>query len=68
MREHALQDFMHYNYVAMHGTIKTTPAAAAGLTDHQWTISEMLERIASYEKPQPKPPSIVELINRVPEN
>jgi hypothetical protein len=56
--------FMHYNYVAMHGTIKTTPAAAAGLTDRQWTIAEMLEAVGSYEKP--KPPTLAELIDRLP--
>lgn len=57
---------MHYNYVANHGTIKMTLAQGAGLAKivHQWTIAEMLERVASFEKPR----SVVELINRIPEN
>jgi len=34
--------FMHYNFVRKHQTIKTTPAVAAGLADHVWTIEEMV--------------------------
>lgn len=42
--------FMHYNYCRPHMTltkaangIKTTPAMAMGLTDHVWTVEEILE-------------------------
>lgn len=42
--------FMHYNYCRAHTTltkaatgIKTSPAMAMGLTDHVWTVEEMLE-------------------------
>ena len=42
--------FMFYNYCRAHTTlnkarkgIKTTPAMAAGLTDHVWTVEEILE-------------------------
>ena len=34
--------FAWSNFVRIHHTIKTTPAMAAGLTDHVWTISELL--------------------------
>jgi len=41
--------FMHYNYCRAHTTltkaangIKTTPAMAMGLTDHVWTVEEIL--------------------------
>lgn len=41
--------FMHYNYCRPHttltkaaGGIKTTPAMAAGVTDHVWTVEEIL--------------------------
>lgn len=34
--------FAHYNFCRIHGSIKTTPAVAAGLTDHVWTIEELL--------------------------
>ncbi|MCH7729787.1 MAG: IS1 family transposase, partial [Planctomycetes bacterium] len=35
----------HYNYVRIHGTIKTTPATATGLESKPWTIRQMIERI-----------------------
>lgn len=42
-------NFMHYNYCRPHQTltkaangIKTTPAMASGLTDHVWTVEEIL--------------------------
>jgi transposase-like protein/IS1 family transposase len=46
--------FAEYNFVRPHGTltkraegIKTTPAMAAGLTDHPWTLLELLEAAAA---------------------
>jgi IS1 family transposase len=41
--------FMHYNFCRAHITLtkaaktKTTPAMAAGVTDHVWTVEEILE-------------------------
>ena len=37
--------FMHYNFCRAHSTIKTTPACAAGLADHRWTLEEVVEMI-----------------------
>lgn len=44
--------FMHYNFCRAHqtltkanGGIKTTPAMASGLTDHVWTVEEILEKM-----------------------
>lgn len=44
--------FMFYNYCRPHQTltkaangIKTTPAMAAGLTDHVWTVEEILKKM-----------------------
>ena len=34
--------FMVYNFVKVHGSIKTTPAIAAGVTKIQWTFEEIL--------------------------
>ena len=34
--------FMVYNFVKKHGTIKTTPAIAAGVTLIQWTIEDIV--------------------------
>lgn len=32
----------HYNYCCIHGTLRITPAMAAGLTDHVWDINELI--------------------------
>ena len=37
--------FAYYNFCRKHETIKMTPAQASGLTEKQWTILELLERI-----------------------
>lgn len=34
--------FMHYNYCRVHKTLRVTPAMEAGLTDHVWSIEELL--------------------------
>jgi hypothetical protein len=36
---------MHYNFCRVHQTLRVTPAMEAGLTNHIWTVKEMLERI-----------------------
>jgi len=36
-----------YNFCRFHSTIKTTPAVAAGLTDHVWSVKELLEMAAA---------------------
>lgn len=33
----------HYNYVRRHGSLRVTPAMAAGVTDHLWTISDLYD-------------------------
>jgi transposase-like protein/IS1 family transposase len=35
--------FAWYNFVRVHRTLRTTPAMASGLTDHIWTLRELLE-------------------------
>jgi len=35
--------FMHYNFCRIHKTLRVTPAMEAGVTDHLWSIEEMLE-------------------------
>jgi IS1 family transposase len=37
--------FMHYNFCKIHQTLRVTPAMEAGLTDHVWSIGEMIERL-----------------------
>jgi len=34
--------FAHYNFVRVHGSLRVTPAMAAGVTDHLWSISELM--------------------------
>jgi hypothetical protein len=34
--------FVHYNFARIHGTLRKTPAMAAGLSDHVWSIEEIV--------------------------
>lgn len=34
--------FMHYNFCRVHKTLRVTPAMEAGISDHVWTIEELL--------------------------
>ena len=34
--------FAHYNFDRIHETLRVTPAMAAGVTDHLWTVEELL--------------------------
>lgn len=42
--------FMSYNFCRKHLTLKMTPAQAAGIADHQWTITEVVAMIAEFAK------------------
>jgi len=33
--------FMHYNFARIHKSLRVTPAMAAGITDHVWTLEEI---------------------------
>ncbi|HLA27874.1 MAG TPA: IS1 family transposase [Syntrophales bacterium] len=35
--------YAHYNFVRIHGTLRITPAMAAGITNKLWSISDLLE-------------------------
>jgi hypothetical protein len=35
--------FAHYNFCRRHQTLRMTPAMAAGITDHTWSMRELLE-------------------------
>lgn len=51
----------HYNLVRVHETLRCTPAMAAGLTDHIWSVGELLDvalrlsPTAPPTKPEPEP-------------
>jgi hypothetical protein len=34
----------HYNFCRVHEALRQTPAMALGLTDHVWTIGELIEK------------------------
>jgi len=34
---------MHYNFARIHQTLRVTPAMAAGIADHVWEVSEIVE-------------------------
>jgi IS1 family transposase len=34
--------FMHYNFARLHQTLRSTPAMKAGITDHLWSIEEIV--------------------------
>ena len=36
--------FAYYNFCRVHMTLKTTPAVKAGMTDHVWSLAELLRR------------------------
>ncbi len=41
--------FMHYDFCRVHQTLRTTPAVAAGVADHVWTLDEIVALIAAAE-------------------
>ena len=51
--EHAVSlHFMHYNFVRIHQTLRTSPAQAAGVTDKLWELTDMVEMIEEWEAAQ----------------
>lgn len=46
--------FAHYNLCRVHETIRTTPAVAQGITDHVWSIGELVDAATAGELPQPE--------------
>jgi hypothetical protein len=48
---------MYYNYGRKHTTLKTSPAVAAGLTDHVWSIEEIIGLLEQREPKSTRPAS-----------
>lgn len=42
--------FMHYNFCRIHQTLRTTPAMAAGIADHVWSIEQVVGLLAGQSK------------------
>jgi hypothetical protein len=34
--------YMHYNFCRIHSALRVTPAMAAGISDHIWSIDEVV--------------------------
>ena len=43
-------NYLHYNFIRKHQTIKTTPAVMAGIADHAWTMVEFVQLIEREEE------------------
>jgi hypothetical protein len=43
--------FAFYNFVRVHKTLRISPAMAAGITDHLWSIGDVVARIDSAAPP-----------------
>jgi len=44
--------FMHYNFVRLHQTLRTTPAQAAGVTDKLWELTDIVRMVDEWEAAQ----------------
>jgi hypothetical protein len=45
----------HYNFCRVHETLRTTPAVALGITDHVWSIGELIDASLTAVPPKPTP-------------
>jgi IS1 family transposase len=45
----------HYNLCRVHETLRVTPAMALGVTDHIWTIGELIDAATAGQPPAPRP-------------
>jgi len=43
----------HYNFCRVHETLRVTPAMQLGVTDHIWTIGELVDAAADGVVPAP---------------
>ena len=40
--------FIYYNFARVHQTLRVTPAMEAGVSDHIWTVREIVEMTESF--------------------
>jgi hypothetical protein len=43
-------NYFAYNFIQIHSTLRTSPAQAAGVTDHLWDVEDLVALWESYEK------------------
>jgi hypothetical protein len=46
--------FAHYNFVRQHKSLRVTPAMQLGVTDHIWSIGELVEAASTGVTPEPQ--------------
>lgn len=60
--------FAFYNFCQVHGTLGTTPAVAAGLTDRRWTVEELIEESKGFDfEPPARLTGLAAFVNGLPE-
>jgi hypothetical protein len=54
--------FAWYNFVRRHQSLRVTPAMAAGITNHMWTMSgncwRRRDKLDQFQSPEKKPPRV----------
>jgi len=53
LRNHAASvalNYFAYNFILIHSSLRTSPAQAAGVTDHLWSVADLVVLWESYEK------------------
>lgn len=56
LRAAVAMHFGHYNFCRVHMTLRVTPAMEAGITDHVWSVEELIAAaLDAYEAPPPMP-------------
>ena len=50
--------FAYYNFCRVHMTIRVTPAMQAGITDHVWSLEELIESALSTAAPSNDAPTV----------
>jgi IS1 family transposase len=43
-------NYFAYNFIQIHSTLRTSPAQAAGVTDHLWSVDDLVSLWESYER------------------
>ena len=43
--------FFHYNFCRIHKSLRVSPAMEAGITDHLWTMEELVEKMDALRYP-----------------
>jgi hypothetical protein len=57
--------FALYNFVTPHGTLRTTPAVAAGVASQPWSIAELIDRTKDYSLPVINKTALERIIDEV---